>query len=170
MIGLLCVGLGQVWGQTPKFGYTSVDYVLSLMPEMKAVEADFMAYKKQLESRLETKADEFKRKSEDLQRNYQTMNDLEKSDKQEELQMLQQSIYKFNQESQTSLEKKNKELLEPLFDKVQRAIDKVSEREGYAYVFKAESLLFAKDADDLSDLILKELGITPPPNPPKKKK
>ncbi|MCY4419585.1 MAG: OmpH family outer membrane protein [Cytophagales bacterium] len=174
LLGLiLCGGLingKELCAQTAnKTGYTSVEYILSLLPESKSVEADLESYKKQLTARLDSKMEEFKRKGEDLQRNHQNMNDLERADKQEELQILQQSILKFQQESERSMAKKQEELLKPLFDKIQRAIDKVSEQYGYAYVFKAEALLYAKEGDDISNLILKELGITPPPDPPKKK-
>ena len=55
----------------------------------------------------------------------------------------------------------------PLFEKISNAINVVSERENYSHVFSAgvpgvDVLLYAKPSDDISSLVLAELGIDPP--------
>ena len=55
----------------------------------------------------------------------------------------------------------------PLFEKISNAINVVSERENFTHVFSAgvpgvDVLLYAKPTDDISNLVLAELGIDPP--------
>ena len=63
----------------------------------------------------------------------------------------------------------NKTILveKPIFEKISNAINLVAERENFSHVFSAgvpgvDVLLYAKPSDDISNLILKELGIDPP--------
>lgn len=147
--------------QEVKVGYTNVDYVLSQMPEAKQIEADLKAYETQLQNRLQAKIQEFQTKGQAFQSGYQTMSDVERADKQEELQNLQASIEKFQREAQVSLQDKEVQLLQPAYDKIQKAIDDVAAENGYTHVFRAEALLFAKETDEISVLVLKKMGVTP---------
>ena len=95
------------------------------------------------------------------------MTDLIRADKQEELQNLQASIQKFQTEAQTSIAQREADLFKPLFEKISNAINVVSERENFTHVFSAggpgvDVLLYAKPTDDISNLVLAELGIDPP--------
>jgi outer membrane protein len=92
-----------------------------------------------------------------------------RADKERELQGLQQSIQKFQQDAQVSLQRKSSELVSPVFKTIQDAIDKVAKDNGYTHIFNSGQpdvglniLLYARDEDDISNLVLKELGITPP--------
>jgi outer membrane protein len=51
------------------------------------------------------------------------------------------------------------QLLQPAYDKIQKAIDDVSAENGYTHVFRAEALLFARESDEISTLVLAKLGI-----------
>ena len=95
------------------------------------------------------------------------MTDLIRADKQEEHQNLQASIQKFQSEAQSSIAQKEQDLFKPLFEKISNAINVVSERESYSHVFSAgvpgvDVLLYARPTDDISNLVLAELGIDPP--------
>ncbi|MDI9356480.1 MAG: OmpH family outer membrane protein [Chitinophagaceae bacterium] len=151
-----------------KIGYVSIEYVLSQMPEAKQIESELKAYKSQLENRLESKVKEFQSKGQDFQTNYQKMTELERSDKQEELQNLQASIEKFQREAQTSLQEKEVQLLQPAYDKIQKSIDAIAKENAYTYILRAEALLYGDKETDVSKLVLKNMGITPTTEPIKK--
>lgn len=155
--------LGSAYGQAPqRFVYVNVEYILAAMPEAKQVDSDLQAYEKQLKTRLEAKIKEFQTKGSDLEQNYTKLTDLERADKQEELQTMQESIIKFQQEAELAMQKKQQDLLKPLYQKIQASIDKIGKAQGYGYIFKAEALLYARPSDDISAAVLKDLGITPP--------
>lgn len=155
-----------------KIGYTNAEYILSNMPEAKQIEADLKDYEQQLSTQLESKSKDFQAKYAEYQRTAENMIPEVRADKERELQGLNESIQKFQQDAQVSLQRKSGELLQPAFDKIQKAIDAVSKANGYTHVFNSGQpeaglniLLYAREEDNISNLVLKELGIEPPPPP-----
>lgn len=150
-----------------KIGYTNADYVLSLMPEAKQIDAELKAYEKQLQNQIQAKYNNLQEKMTDYQTNAASWDELIRADKEEEIQGLQQSIQKFSQDAEASMSKKRNQLLQPVYEKIGNAIEEVAVENNYSHVFSAgtpgfDVLLYAREQDDVSDLILKKLGITPP--------
>ena len=150
----------HIFAQELKIGYTNTDYILSFLPETKQVQSEVQAYGTQLKNQLQSKITDFQSKADAFQKTAATMTDLIRADKQEELQNLLASIQIFENEAETSFK--------PLFEKISNAINVVSEREKFTHVFSAgvpgvDVLLYAKPTDDISNLVLAELGIDPPP-------
>ena len=156
--------------QDLKIGYTNVEYILTFLPETKQVQSEVSAYGTQLQNQLQSKITDFQSKADVFQKSAATMTDLIRADKQEELQNLQASIQKFQTEAQTSIAQREADLFKPLFEKISNAINVVSERENFTHVFSAgvpgvDVLLYAKPTDDISNLVLAEIGIhAPSPN------
>ena len=149
-----------------KIGYTDVQYVLAQMPESKQIESDLKAYNTQLEGQLKSKSAELETKYKAYTAGEATMTDIVKADKQKEMQGMQQSIQEFQQSAQQSLQQKQQTLLKPALDKLQKNIDAVATENGFTYVFNSDGggsplLLHAPKEGDISDLVLKKMGITP---------
>ena len=157
------------FAQAPvKIGYTNVDYVLSQMPESKQIEADLKAYSAQLENQLKSKYQEFETKGQAYQKGAATMTDVVKADKEKELMNLRASIEEFQKNADQSLQKKQQSLMEPVLDKLQKAIDDVAKENGFTYVFNSDAgygttpvLLHGPEDGNISDLVLKKMGVTP---------
>ena len=157
-----------------KIGYTDPSYIMGLMPESKQVETELQSYEKQLQSQLQNKYTEYQQKLETYQRGQATMPDIVKQDKEKELMGMQQSIKEFEEKAQGDMQKKQVSLLEPVLDKIQKAIDAVAEENGFTYIFSTHTdygssavILYAKNKNEnISDLVLKKLGITPPATTP----
>ncbi len=150
-----------------KVGYTSADYILSLLPEAKQIEADLNSHRTMLDKQLQTKYADLQAKIEDYRSNAENFDDVVRADKEQEINNLQTNIQEFQQKAQDSMAKKRQELLEPAFEKIGKAIETVSEREGYDFIFDARSggldvLLYAKAEHDVSPLVLDELGVKAP--------
>ncbi|MFA0961997.1 OmpH family outer membrane protein [Roseivirga sp. BDSF3-8] len=153
-----------------KIGYVDVDYVLSQMPEAKTIESELKSYEKQLSTQLQNKIQTFQEKAKDFQENGPGMIPEVRADRQAELQEMQASIQEFQQRAEFAMQQKRGELLEPAYDKIQGAIDAVASAQGYDYILSPNVggmplILFAKnkDRDNISDAVLKNLGITPKP-------
>ncbi|WP_240635424.1 OmpH family outer membrane protein [Hymenobacter rigui] len=148
-----------------KIGYTSVEYVLSQMPESKQIESQLKDYSTQLKNQLDAKNTEFRTKLEAYQKGGATMPDPVKADKEKELQNMQQSMQEFQQNAEVSLQQKQQALLKPALDKLQKNIDAVADENGYTYILNSDGaspvLLHGPKDGDVSDLILKKMGITP---------
>lgn len=149
-----------------KIGFTSVEYVLSQMPESKQIESELKTYGTQLESQMKAKQTEYQTKLEAYQKGASTMTPVIKADKEKELQTLGQNIQEFGQTAQQSLQQKQQTLLRPVLDKIQKNIDAVANEQGYTYILNSDSgsnpiLLHGPKDGDVSDAILKKMGITP---------
>ena len=158
------VSFGQV-----KLGYTNVDYLLSLLPESKQIQSDLETYKKQLDNQIQGKIKEFQTLQAEYERGKALMTDVVRADKEKRLQNMVGEIEDFQKNAEQSMQKKQVDVLKPLLEKVQNAIDKVAKENGYTYIFNSDAglgttpfLLHAPEEHNVSDLILKSLGITPP--------
>jgi outer membrane protein len=156
-----------------KIGYISLDYILAQMPEAKQVETELTATKTQYDNMYQSKVKDFQAKLADYEKNGSTMADVIKADREKELQGLQGSIEEFRQNSSTSLQKKQAQLLQPLLKKVEENMHASAKENGYAFVFNYDAgqgttpiVLHAPDDANISDLILKRMGITPKPLTP----
>ena len=149
-----------------KIGFTSVEYVLSQMPESKQIESDLKAYGSQLEAQLKSKQTAFQTKLDAYQKGGPTMTPVVKADTEKELQTMQQGLQEFSQTAQQSMQQKQQTLLRPVLDKIQKNIDAVANEQGYTYILNSDSgsnpiLLHGPKDGDVSDIILKKMGITP---------
>ncbi len=154
-----------------KIGYTSVEYVLSQMPESKQIESDLKAYGSQLEAQLKSKQTAFQTKLDAYQKGGAAMTPVVKADTEKELQTMQQGLQEFSTTAQQSMQQKQQALLRPVLDKIQKTIDAVAVENGYTYVLNSDSgsnpvLLHGPKDGDVSDIILKKMGITPTANAP----
>ena len=154
-----------------KIGYTNVEYILSQMPESKQIESDLKAYNTQLESQLKSKYQDYQTKLAAYQQLGAGTSAVIKADKEKELTGLQQGIQEFQQTAQQSVQQKQQTLLRPVLDKIQKNIDAVADESGYTYVLSQDAggspvLLHGPKDGDVSDLVLKKMGITPSANAP----
>lgn len=148
-----------------KIAYTSVQYVLSQMPESKQIESELKTYSGQLEAQLKSKTTDFEAKVKKYQEGGAAMSDVVKADTEKDLGNLQRSIQEFRANAEQSLQQKQQTLLKPALEKLQKNIDAVADENGYTYVLNSDGdsplLLHGPKDGDISDLVLKKMGITP---------
>lgn len=150
-----------------KIGYTNVEYILTLLPESKQIESELSSFEKQLSSRIQAKITDYQTKLSDYQQNAANYDDLIRADKEKEIMDLEANIQEFQQSAQNRLIQKREELLAPAFEKIGTAIEQVSNENGYTHVFNMTAsgqsiLLYAREEDNVTDLVLKKLGVDPP--------
>ncbi|UOQ73780.1 OmpH family outer membrane protein [Hymenobacter cellulosilyticus] len=135
------------------------------MPESRQIESDLKAYSSQLEAQLKSKYADYQAKAEAYQKGASTMTEVVRADKEKELTGLQNSIQEFQRSADQSLQQKQQTLLKPALDKLQKTIDAVADENGYTYVLNSDGaspvLLHGPKEGDISDLVLKKMGVTP---------
>jgi outer membrane protein len=100
-----------------------------------------------------------------------TTPDAIRADKQRELEAMNENIQKFQQDAQTSYQKKQTDLMEPVFSKVGKAIEAVAQEQGFTFIINpqllqgGDILLYSDPKFDISDSVLKKMGVTPAPKP-----
>ncbi|MCR9015221.1 OmpH family outer membrane protein [Aquiflexum gelatinilyticum] len=168
-IALFCVGF-VAQAQELKIGYTNVELLMDLMPEMEQIAADVQDYQAQLQTNIQTKAQDFQRKVQAYQQAAPTMTEDARAAKEQELQKLQQDLQKYEQDAQVSYQNKLQELLAPVQQKVFNAINAVAAENNYSHVFSESAgqspiLLYTRDEDKFTELVLAKLGIELPAAP-----
>ena len=155
--------------QTPtKIGFADPDYILDQMPESKQIESELQSVQNQLKAQLENKQKEFQAKLADYQKNFNTMLDAVRQNTERELQQLQQNLQKLQEDAQTTIQNKQTQLLEPVLKKIGKAIEDVAKENGYNMVVSTrigglDVVLYGDEKSDVSDLVLKKMGVTPKP-------
>lgn len=153
-----------------KIGYVDVDYIFGQMPEAKQMEAELKSLETQLKTQIDTKYKKFQADLAEYQKALQagTMADAVRANTERELQQQQQNIEKLQQDAQTNLQNKQAQLMNPLTEKIGKAIEDTAKESGYTFVLSQQIggldvVLYADDNTEISDLVLKKMGITPKP-------
>jgi outer membrane protein len=144
-----------------KFGYIDSQELLMLMPERKTAETEVQEFAKSLEAQLASMTAEYQQGVQEYQANEATYTDLIKQDKVAEITGLEQRIQAFQQNAQQSLQTKEQELLEPILARARKAIEDVAAEGNYTYIFDKSigSILYAKDSENVIDLVKKKLKL-----------
>ena len=167
---LFCVFVVSAQAQeTQKIGYADWEYIFSQLPEFKQIDNELKTHGTQLENQLKAKYSDYESKVKAYQGMPATTPDAIKADKERELAGLQESIQKFQQDAQTSLQNKQTALMDPVFKKVGKAIEDVAKENGFAFIMApqvvggGDILLYSDEKYNISNLVLKKLGVTPLP-------
>lgn len=150
-----------------KFGRINTQEIVTSMPETKEMQTNMEAFVKDLQNTMETMNVEFNTKLQDFQKTFNTDSEAVRDMKQKDLQALQERREQFEAAAQAEIQKKQSELLAPIYEKAKAAIDKVAAENGYLAVFdtSAGALIYFDEAalTDLAPAVKKELGITDAP-------
>lgn len=151
-----------------KFGRVDLAAIVTAMPEYKEAEANLQVYGKDLQDQLEQIQVEFNNRYLEYEKNVATYSDSVRQLKERELTELQQRFQDFQQVAQQDMQKKEAELINPVYTKANDAVKVVSTRGGYIAVFNtagdqpASAGLAYFDTEALTDItaeVKKELGI-----------
>lgn len=161
LVVVLVMGSSSLFAQ--KMGRISLEEVVVAMPEYKEMLTNMEAYSKDLRENLETIQVELNTKYADYQKNKNTLSDVTKQLKEKELSDLQNRMEEFYNSAQTDLQKKEKELTDPIVQKAQEAVKKIAQVGGYIAVFNTNipSMVYYDEVTmiDLSPEVKKELGL-----------
>jgi outer membrane protein len=137
---------------------------MSLLPETRKAQTDLKALERQLKDKLKAKATEFDSKLQSFQKEHATMSQTVKNEKEKEIQKLHREFEKLQQELQGSVATRHLELIKPIYDKVQKAIQEIAKEHYFTHVLNADAagvlvVLYADQEYNLSKLVLSKLGV-----------
>ena len=161
---LLCVCLmTTVAVSAQKFGYINSQQLIQQIPQVKQANAELETLQKKYEEEMQNKATSLQRKYSALVRKQEQG---EISPKQFEvdsqaLETERMNVTKYQQEIQTNLANKSEELLKPIRDQINTAINEVAAEGGFTYIFDMSIgvLLYADESTDVGPLVKAKLGI-----------
>lgn len=147
-----------------KIAHINSTELLELMPEMKQIEEKIAASRKQWETVLLQKQDEFRTKLADAQKMAEDQSASKGllEVKQKELEQLQNSYQELEQKANEDMQNQQQEFLKPLITKLKVAIEEVAKAKGYNYVLESTEgagLIWGDPAHDLMPAVKTKLGI-----------
>ena len=144
-----------------KFGHINSEQLLMIMPETADADKAIQEYSQMLETQLQAMYGEYQTKAGEFQTNEGLMTDIVKEAKIKEIQDLELRIQQFQQTSQESIQQKRNEVLSPLLEKAQNAINEVAKEQKYTYIFDISlgSIVYGEESRDIMPLVKSKLGI-----------
>ena len=146
-----------------KIAHVKTAEILDAMPDKVKAEQDLERYYTELQNQLQAMAREYQTKMQDYEANQATMSNLVRQSKEKEIVDLQTRIQQFQLNAEEEFEKKRAELLRPILDKIQNAINAVGREKGYTYIIDlatGAAVWVGTDAVDCSRDVRAKLGLT----------
>jgi outer membrane protein len=161
---LVFVAANNITNDTKKFGYINTMDIFQLMPEAGKADTVLAKYAEELEKELEEMYAEYEKKVKDYTTKQSERSATLNQTKQEEILQLQQRIQRTEQAFQQELVEKQRKLLAPIEEKIDKAVQDVAKENGISYVFDTSkgAILYADEKDDISPLVRKKLGLKEP--------
>ena len=174
LILALALSASSVFAQDQKpqkIGTMNMEYVLSSMPEIKSIQSTLGGLQTQLQKQGEAKQAQYQQKVNRYQTEGQSMTIGDRQQLEREIAALEEELQSFGTSAQTKLETKQVELMGPINKRVGEALEAIVAEQGFTHIFNVgvpqaglEILYYVDPAYDVSNLVLKKLGITPPTN------
>ena len=150
-------------GQAQKFGYVNSQQLLSEMPDIKTAETQLKAFQDPLIEKGKTMVANLESEYNNYMEavNNGLLSNVQRQQKEEEIQKKQQTIQNYEVEIQQQIIAKREALYKPIIDKINAAIKKYGETNNYTFIFDSSvgGLLHASDADDVLVALKKQMGI-----------
>ena len=153
---------GFVSAQTLKIAHVNTSEIMNDMPGRPKAEKDLENYYNELQEQLRVMYAEYSSKLQDYQNNAETMSNLVKQSKEKELVDLESRITAFQANAEDAFDAKRAELLQPLLEQIQNAINAVGKEKGYTYIIDlatGTAVYVGTDAIDITKDVKAKLGI-----------
>lgn len=157
---------GITTAQAQEIGYVDTEYVLNQIPEYATVQQKLDKLEQKWRSEIQQKEREIQKLEQEFEARELLYTEEERKKKQQAIRQARREVEQLRQKyfgPEGQLYSRQKDLMRPLQERILKAAETVATTEGYDYVVdkKGEALfLYAREEHDLSDKVLRELGIT----------
>jgi len=145
-----------------KIGHVNIAEIVKAMPENDSAQTSLDNDQKEFRSMLEDMQVEYNKKLADYQENIDSYSQVIRKSKETELVELQNRIQEFQQNATQQLQQRNLELMQPIYNKIQAAINKVATDLEFTYILDISNgtvVFTSDDSQNINSLVLNELGI-----------
>lgn len=148
--------------QAQKIAHINVDELIQLMPEAAKAREDLQKFRTQIQGELEEMDQERQDLITKFRQNEKQMTELRKESEMRKIQELAQRIEDYAMKAQEQLEEKQQELLMPIIEKAQNAINEVAKEKNFVYVLdssRSKGTVVYAGGEDLMPLVKAKLNI-----------
>lgn len=150
-------------------GYVNPQAVLAKLPETQAVQQKLRNFTEKKEAELRSMTDNFQNELTRYEQRAGVITDQARQQEEQRLAQLEQEVLQAQQDAQIEIQNRRQELLGPLFQQINQAIDAVATAKGLSYVLNTATssgdliILYASDEFqqkyDITQAVMEELGI-----------
>jgi len=167
LAAVLFTMLGSVQANAQKFAYVNSQYILDNMPEYQAAQKQLDGLSQRWQIEIDNKISELGRKRSEYEAEKVLLTEDMRLKREAELSASQNAILDLQRKRfgpKGDLIQKQAELIKPIQDKVYQTIQTVAETKNYGMIFDkagTTTIMYGNDRFDISDQILREMGIEP---------
>ncbi len=161
MLAAVLIGTGAM--AQSKIGTIDAEYILNQLPEIQEVNKELEGYGQELQSDLQETIQQYEQQVQSYQEHHETYTETQRQEKEQEIMALENEIQGFRQKAQVMMQMKRNELTNPLYQKINEAMQAVIQEEGYTQIFHAGSnaLAFSSEGSDITLKVMSRLGLEP---------
>lgn len=150
--------------QTQKFAHVDSQKLIAQLDEFKQAQAKLEAESSKISEQMQSMQQELQAKYNDYVSKADSLPDVVRQVKEQELQEMQQRMQVMGKAADQSLQQTQAKLFQPIFNKVQEAIDAVGKENGFIYIFDLSSqvvLFHSEQSTDAEPLVLAKIAAMP---------
>lgn len=173
VLAIMAVCLGFItqttYAQQLRIGYVNPQAILQKMPAMAAVQKRLQNYIAKKRKDLADKQASFKEEVQQFQQKSAVISASAKKKEQQQLQQKSQQLQQLESKYQQEIQQKQSDLVSPLLNQIQDAINKVAKKMNLTYVFNTTTsdgsyiILYsspsAKKKYDITDKVMAQLNL-----------
>ncbi len=156
----LILSISELSAQALKFGHIDFQQVLQTMPERMDAEKALTKLAADLQTEMTKIQKELTDKSKEFIAQQNTLTGAVRVAKEDEINSLNQRVQNFPQKAQENISSEEARRMQPIVEKLNKAIADVAKEKGLLYVFDIKSVLYHSDQSiDISAPVKVKLGI-----------
>ena len=134
-----------------KFAHVNFSELVQLCPDADEARVKMSAASTEAQETYQAMVEEFQTKYQQYESKASTWSDSIRASKEKELQDMQERIQNFQQLAQQSLSQKEQQLIAPIVEKINKAIEAVGKENGFIYIFDTASQVILYNSDQSTD-------------------
>lgn len=156
----------QAQAASVKIGYTDHELIIVNMPDYRTIQEQLQKEYQGSQEEIQTLAKDYQDKLDKYQKQQALLSPERRQEREQELITLQGQIQQTAQEKEQGLAEREAELMRPLFERVQKAIDEVAVEAGLDLVLRSQVgvqpvILYRNDKTivDITENVARKLGL-----------
>lgn len=123
-----------------EIGFVNQQTILNKMPDMKAVQQRLQNYVERKQEEISEREQDFQRQVQEYQQKESVISESAKTREEERLGELRAELQQMSYDLQEEYQERQQELIEPLFEKIQAAINEVAAERGLTFVLNTNTI------------------------------
>lgn len=162
LVALLATDWVMAQQDVARIAYADADYIISQLPETRAMEEQVKATQAKLESDYQAKSGQFQKDYTSYVEGMTNMPDTVRAKREAQLQQASMELQQMEANAQRTIHNQQKLLLAPIYLRVNSAINIVAAENGYDMVLSRrvkgiDLFLYAAEGKDISSLVIERL-------------